>query len=127
MVQLLRLPQTQAGRIDRTVLGRLENALGPKRSREVIEDACFEIIERLTRFEMAHTSMEAREARRLARAIAAISGEIGMPDLGDAARAAAESQTSGDPVARAATAQRLMRVGEGSLDALMGAPENSTA
>gem|GEM_PF-313762 len=126
MAQVLQMRQELTGSIDQSVIGRLEHMLGAQRSREVIEDACFEIVERLTRFEVSIASLTLLEARRLARSVAAISSEIGMADLGAAARAAAACLDGDDTVARMATAQRLLRVGEASLDALMSRQNGST-
>lgn len=119
MGRVLQFSRAGRSRVDHDVRIRLEAAVGPVRSREIMSDACFEIVERLTRFEVAAASERWREAQRLARGVAAIAAEIGLPELSSAAWGAADSATGGDAVARGATRARLIRVGEGSLDALL--------
>lgn len=120
MTQVQPIPQSDRARVDPDALLRLELALGPHRSREILSDACFEIIDRLNRFDIAAETDDPETARKLARAIAAIAEEIGLPDLGKAARIAATCQGSDDVVARIATAQRLVRTAESSLDTILG-------
>ncbi len=102
--------------LDYGVLQRLEDSLGQERSREVLSDACCAIIEKLTRFEIAG---EAEEAHRLARSIAALGEEVGMSELAQAARAASDCALGPDIAARSATAGRMLRLAEASLDMLL--------
>lgn len=120
MSDVKRIPQRDQARVDQVALLRLESALGPQRCREILSDACFEIIDRLNRFDIAAENDDRAAARKLARAIAAIAEEIGLPDLSTAARVAADCQEQGDGTARVATAQRLVRMAEASLDMLLG-------
>lgn len=116
MSRIVSLRRSEPATLDTGVLLRLEAALGLERSREVLAEACCAIIEKLTRFDLAD---DPAEARRLARSIAALSDEVGMDALGRAARAAAVCAAGDDPAARAATAARMLRLGETSLDRLL--------
>ncbi|WP_157966265.1 hypothetical protein [Oceanibium sediminis] len=120
MPQVRKIPQPDSARVDTDALNRLEMALGQHRSREILSDACFEIIDRLNRFDIAVEGGDRDGAYRLSRAIAAIAQEIGLPDLATAARIAADCQADGDAIARNATAQRMVRMAEVSLDTVLG-------
>ena len=117
MSQIVSLRRSEPATLDRGVLLRLEASLGEERSREVLADACCAIIEKLTRFA---TTQDSDEAYRIARSIAALSEEIGMCALSRAARAASDCARSADPAARSATGDRMLRLGEESLDMLLG-------
>ncbi|MEM8787122.1 MAG: hypothetical protein AAGE76_02570 [Pseudomonadota bacterium] len=118
MAQILPIPQKSNVGMDPGKVQDLEASLGADRCREVIADACFQIVEKLTVFELAMAAGSAEQAATLARRIAAVAEEVGMLELGHAARAAAECQRGADPVARMATGQRLLRVGTVSLERL---------
>ena len=93
MSRIVSLRRTEPAVLDMGVLLRLETSLGEERSREVLSDACCAIIEKLTRFEVARDPAEARAASACA---------VGV-----------------DATARSATAARMLRVGEASLDTLL--------
>lgn len=122
MTWVLQLSRETTSRVDTGVRLRLEAAVGVVRSREILSDACFEIVERLTRFELAIAAGQRSDAARLADGIAAVAAQIGLPELSQAAQGAAECLEGSDVVARRATQQRLIRVGEASLDALLEGP-----
>ena len=119
MTWVLQLSRETTSRVDTGVRLRLEATVGVVRSREILSDACFEIVERLTRFELAVAAGQRGDAARLADDIAAVAAQIGLPELSQAAIGAAACLEGGDVVARRATQQRLIRVGEASLDALL--------
>ncbi|MEM7613789.1 MAG: hypothetical protein AAF813_08005 [Pseudomonadota bacterium] len=119
MTQILSLDRTDRVALDTTALLRLEVALGATRSREVLTQACCEIIEKLTHVECCVANGDFEKAARYARGIASLSGEIGLVEFSQAARGAADSLKSGDPVAIAATTDRMTRLGEVSLDTLL--------
>jgi len=116
MGQIVSLRRTEQAMLDHAVLQRLEDSLGLERSREVLSDACCAIIEKLTRFEI---TADADEAHRLARNIAALGDEVGMSELARAARAASNCALGSDIAARGATAGRMLRLAEASLDMLL--------
>jgi hypothetical protein len=116
MGQIVSLHRTEPAMLDYAVLHRLEESLGRERSREVLSDACCVIIEKLTRFEIAE---DADESHRLARNIAALGDEVGLSELGRAARAASDCALRPDIAASSATAGRMLRLAEASLDMLL--------
>lgn len=118
MAQIVALRRSETAGVDRATLFQLEASLGARRSREVLSDAAFVIVERLARFDSAVALGRDDEAMRMARSIAALSAEIGLADLSLAAHAARAALERGDKTAQAATAARVLRVSEVSLDAL---------
>lgn len=119
MTQILPMRRDDNVALDTGALVRLEDALGTVRSREILAQACCEIIERMTQVELRLEEGNRAEAGRLARGVAALSSEIGLCELSVAARAVVSCLSADDPVALAATMHRLSRVGQISLDALL--------
>ncbi len=118
--RILGIPPREAAALDAAALARLQRRFGRDRTRRLLSDAALDIIERLTRFELAAAEGAAEKAARLARTIAALSEEIGAVGLARAAQAAADGQSGRDTATRAATAARLVRTGEAALETLMG-------
>lgn len=119
MKRIYSLDRTDSVALDTTAIMRLEVALGATRSREVMTQACCEIIEKMTQVEVLVGAQDYEAAVRYARGIASLSGEIGLVEFSKAARAAADCLRGSDPVAIAATTHRMARLGEASLDTLL--------
>ncbi len=119
MTQILSMRREDNVAVDTTVLMRLEVALGAARSREILGQACCEIIEKLTEFEVQLEAGQRDRASRLARGISALSAEIGLTELSRAGQAVVACLAGDDHVALAATAHRLGRLSEVSLDILL--------
>ncbi|NNU79169.1 hypothetical protein HMH01_01845 [Halovulum dunhuangense] len=119
MAQVVRIRRREAVVLDHGVLAALRADHGPHGGAEIVHDACFGIVEALTRFEIATACGLRDEAKALAGRVAGLAGGVGLSGLAAAARAAEDGQASVDTVTRIATAQRMIRVAEAALSEVL--------
>jgi len=119
MTTVTSLRREEPAHLDVRALDLLEAALGRERSREVLEESCFDLVDKLGTIEEALHNRAHAEARALALDIAGTSARIGLDDFSLAARNLADCVAGGDLVTIAAVSARMMRLGEVSLLSLL--------
>lgn len=124
MGKVTSLQRQEPARLDSRAIEILENSLGTIRCREVIEQACFDMVDKLGRLEYALEQGEIDKTKGLAKKIAALSTQIGLEDFSRVARDLHSCLSSDDTVAHKAVASRLMRLGETSLMSMMQMTED---
>ena len=97
----------------------LRQSLGDQRCREVVEEVVFHLTDRISLLQKALKNGDRPEARTLALRLASLSEQLGLTDFARVARDVAGRIDAGDPVALAAVAGRLIRLGEDSLFTVM--------
>jgi hypothetical protein len=101
--------------LDTTRILVLRQSLGDQRCREVIEEVVFHLTDRLSLLQKALADENRPEAHVLSSRLASLSEQVGLADFARVARDLADCLKSEDPVATAAVAARLIRLGEESL------------
>ena len=119
MTSVTNLNCEEPAHLDIRALDLLEATLGREQSRKVLEESCFDLIDKLGLIEAALHRREHETARRLAVDIAGISAQIGLDDFSLAARNLAKVLQTTDLIATAAVSARMMRLGEVSLLSLL--------
>ena len=114
----MRLPQSEAVRLDPDRLGALYRQLGPANAEDVICRAVEELAVRLAQCDTLWHRGDWSGLRKSVRSLGAISDQVGMNALSRVARDVIQSLDMNDQVATAATLARLLRVGERSLTAV---------
>lgn len=118
------LQRQERARLDSRAIEILENSLGSIRCREVIEEACFDMVDKLGGVELALHKGDREDAGRLAKKISVLAGQIGLEDFARVARDLYDCLQCDDPVSERAVATRLMRLGETSLMSMMQLTED---
>ena len=93
----------------------LRQSLGDQRCREVVSEVVFHLTDRLGLLQAALDTGDGADAQALASRLASLSEQVGLSDFARVARDLGTCLEAGDPVATAAVAARLMRLGEESL------------
>ena len=113
---VLTMEMTEAGaQLDRVVMKDLRDAVGQAVFDELIEDAIFEITERIARIEHLSLSADITAIAPIAHDLVAIAGQVGMCGVSDIATGLERCCLDGAEVSAQAIAQRLVRVGDASL------------
>lgn len=113
-----RLGATETALLDSDMIRVLRQTLGTEQTRELIEDAAFQLTERLSRIEEMIEREEFEALHRLAHGITGLAGQIGLAQLAAVARDLSTVAHDGNRVAARAVAARLLRLGEDSLFSL---------
>ena len=103
------------GHLDREVMKDLRDTVGQSIFDELIEDAIFEITERIARIEQLSLSSDMDGMAAIAHDLVAIAGQIGMCGVSEIAAGLERCCQDKALVSAQAIAQRLVRVGEASL------------
>ncbi|MEM9432106.1 MAG: hypothetical protein AAGA32_21955 [Pseudomonadota bacterium] len=119
------LRRHEPAHLDVRALDILETTLGRERARDVLEESCFSLVDKLGLIEDALHRRNHRSATELAIDIAGISAQIGLDDFSLAARNLADCLRTGDQTAIAAVSARMMRLGEVSLLSLLQLTDDS--
>ncbi|MHA3914202.1 hypothetical protein [Halovulum sp. GXIMD14793] len=127
MTNVTSLQRQEQARLDARAIEILENSLGPIRCREVIEEACFDMVDKLGAVEVALHRSDRAEAGRLARKIAVLADQIGLEDFARVARDLNDCLQTDHLCSQHAVARRLMHVGEVSLMSMMQLTEDPYA
>lgn len=101
--------------LDTTRILVLRQSLGDQRCREVIEEVVFHLTDRLSLLQKALDAENRPEAHVLSSRLASLSEQVGLADFARVARDLSDCLKSEDPIATAAVAARLIRLGEESL------------
>ncbi|SPH23015.1 hypothetical protein ASD8599_03762 [Ascidiaceihabitans donghaensis] len=118
MRQITQIKPLEAVRVDHERLGALYTQLGEASAEDVVCRAMEELALRLSHCDRLFRKSDWVELRKSARSLIAIADQIGMSDVSRVAGHVTECIDTEDDVALAATLQRLMRTGEGSLTAI---------
>ncbi len=127
MNKVTSLNRQEHARLDSRAIEILENSLGPIRCREVIEEACFDMVDKLGAVELAMHKSDLIEAGRLSKKIAVLASQVGLEDFAKVARDLCDCLGRDDIVGQKAVASRLMRLGEISLMSMMQLTEDPYA
>ena len=107
---------SEAGaQLDRAVMQDLREAVGQTVFDELIEDAIFEVTERIARLEQLSKTTDLAAMAPIAHDLVAVAGQVGMCGVSEIAAGLERCCTDGAEVSALAIAQRLVRVGEASL------------
>lgn len=101
--------------IDANCIAILRCSLGEHRTREVIEEVMFHLVERIGRLDSAIAAGDAVEASAIAHRMAATAAQVGLVDLTRVARDLGLCLRCGDHVGAAAVSARLCRLADGSI------------
>lgn len=101
--------------LDRVVMQGLRESVGQTVFDELIEDAIFEVTERIARIEQISRSANLAAMAPIAHDLVAVAGQVGMCGVSEIAAGLERCCTDGAEVPALAIAQRLVRVGEASL------------
>ena len=113
---VLKMEMSETGaHLDRAAMKDLRDAVGQKVFDELIEDAIFEITERVARIEQLSLSSDIAAIAPIAHDLVAIAGQIGMSGVSEIAAGLERCCLDEAHVSAQAIAQRLIRVGEASL------------
>lgn len=104
--------------MDTGLLGELLIELGSTGAQDVVCRAIEELSQRLTEAERLYQSAAFPDLRKTVRSLVGIADQLGMWGLARGALHVVDCIDQGDPVALAATHERLLRVGEASLAAV---------
>jgi hypothetical protein len=104
-------------RIEAEAFHLLQASLGRDASGSVVERVVIEITEKMGAAEQAHAIADFESLTRTARALCAISEQLGFGLLAKVAQDLRHCAQRRDPVALAAVLHRLLRVGDASLSA----------
>ena len=118
MTQITQLKVQEAVQVDHDRLGALYVRLGDYCAENVVCRAMEELALRMTHCDRLYRSEDYEELRKSARSLIAIAEQIGMLALARVAANVIECVDQGNTVALAATLERMLRTGEGSLTAV---------
>lgn len=118
MRQVTQIKPLEAVSVDHDRLGALYKQLGEASAEDVVCRAMEELALRLSHCDRLFRQSDKGELRKSARSLIAIAEQIGMSAVSRVAGDVTNCIDTKDDVALAATLQRLMRTGEGSLTAI---------
>lgn len=101
--------------LDRSAMKDLRDSVGQTVFDELIEDAIFEVTERIARIEQLCKSADLATMAPIAHDLVAVAGQVGMSGVSEIAAGLERCCTDRAEVSALAIAQRLVRVGEASL------------
>ncbi len=116
--KVFRLSSREEGLLDSDMIRVLRHTLGHDQCEELIEDASFQITERLSRLEIALDCADYDTVHRLAHGLVGLSGQVGLMLVSAVARDLARVARARDATAARAVGGRLLRLGEDSLFSL---------
>ena len=110
------IESSEAGaQLDRAAMKDLRETVGQTVFDELIEDAIFEVTERIARIEQLAKSSDLTAIAPIAHDLVAVAGQVGMSGVSEIAAGLERCCRDGAEVSALAIAQRLVRVGEASL------------
>lgn len=118
MKQISQIKPRESVHVDQERLSALYAQLGESSAEDVVCRAMEELALRLSHCDRLFRTGDMQELRKSARSLIAIAEQIGMDDVSRVANDVTVCVDAQDDVAIAATLQRLMRSGEGSLTAV---------
>lgn len=102
-------------KIDRAAMKALRDTVGQSVFDELIEDAIFEVTERIARIEQLNLTADIATMAPIAHDLVAVAGQVGMCGVSEIAAGLERCCLDEAQVSAQAIAQRLVRVGEASL------------
>lgn len=114
--RVMMMKMNEAGaQLDRAAMKDLRDAVGQTVFDELIEDAIFEVTERISRIEQLSKAADLPAMAPIAHDLVAVAGQVGMCGVSEIAAGLERCCIDGAEVSAQAIAQRLVRVGEASL------------
>lgn len=104
-----------SAQLDRAAMKELRETVGQTVFDELIEDAIFEVTERIARIEQLSRTVDLAAMASVAHDLVAVAGQVGMSGVSEIAAGLERCCLDGAEVSAQAIAQRLVRVGEASL------------
>ncbi|MGB0505699.1 MAG: Hpt domain-containing protein [Pikeienuella sp.] len=101
--------------IDHEAMSALRDAVGADAFDEILEDALFEITERLSRIERLAQQGKFAAVGAVAHDVVAVAGQIGMADVSRVAASLEYCCLDEDEISARAVSERLVRIGGDSL------------
>lgn len=101
--------------LDRAAMKELRDTVGQAVFDELIEDAIFEVTERIARIEQLITSGDLIAMAPIAHDLVAVTGQVGMSGVSEIAASLERCCLDEATVSAQAIAHRLARIGEASL------------
>ncbi|MEO1549656.1 MAG: hypothetical protein AAFR93_04390 [Pseudomonadota bacterium] len=115
MGEVVRLATAELPVLDHGTMDEMRLSMGDLRFLEVIEEASFQLVEKLCQLERAVALRDLASVARHAQRIRLLSGQIGLEDFAMVSRDVQSCAELGDVTALDAVSARLSRVGETSL------------
>ncbi|QPH55667.1 hypothetical protein [Pontivivens ytuae] len=116
---VIRITARDSALVDTTAVIGLQRSVGTARCQELVEDAIYEITERLSRLERTMREPNHGEALDIARSLIGLTNRLGLLRMSVVASDLVEVVSTGDDIAAQAVAARLVRLGEESLFSLV--------
>ncbi len=115
-VQVMFMETGEGGvQLDRAAMKELRDTVGQAVFEELIEDAIFEVTERIARIEQLNSSGDLIAMAPIAHDLVAVAGQVGMSGVSEIAASLERCCLDEATVSAQAIAHRLVRVGEASL------------
>lgn len=115
MGEVVRLATAETPSMDHCTMDQMRLSMGDIRFLEVIEEATFQLVEKLCQVERAVALRDMAGVARHAQRIRLLSSQIGLEDFATVSRDVQTCAEIGDITALDAVSARLSRVGETSL------------
>jgi hypothetical protein len=115
IAKLLRRLYKEKISLDAECITVLRGSLGEQRTREIVEEVVFHLMERIDMMDRAIEAGDAVEACAIAKRMAAMSEQLGLVDFTRVACDLTRCLERGDRNAAAAVSARLGRLSEGSI------------
>ena len=115
MGEVVRLATAEVPSMDHGAMDEMRLSMGEIRFLEVIEEASFQLVEKLCQIERAVALRDLQDVARYAQRIRLLSAQIGLEDFALVSRDVQTCAEIGDITALDAVSARLSRVGETSL------------
>ncbi len=117
--RVIRITAQESALVDTSAVVGLQQSLGTLRCQEMVEDAIYQITERLSKLERAEREQDYETASQIAHVLVELTNRIGLPRMSVVATDLADVLRLGDTVAISAISARLIRLGEDSLFTLV--------
>lgn len=127
MAIIMTIERREPAHLDVRAVEMMESVLGPERCREVMEETCFDLVDKLANIEGSLHVQAHETSRRHAVDIASMSAQIGLDDFSLAARNVVDCINQKNWPALPAVAGRMMRLGEVSLMSMLNLTEDPYA
>ena len=117
--RVIRIAAQESALVDTSAVVGLQQSLGTLRCQEMVEDAIYQITERLAKLERAEREQDYETASQIAHVLVELTNRIGLPRMSVVATDLADVLWLGDTIAISAICARLIRLGEDSLFTLV--------
>ncbi|MEO0913960.1 MAG: hypothetical protein AAFY59_13375 [Pseudomonadota bacterium] len=127
MAIIMSITRQEPAHLDVRAVELMESILGQERCREVMEETCFDLVDKLAQIEATLHKQDHKGSHRIAVDIASMSAQIGLDDFSLAARNLVACINEKNWPALPAVAARMMRLGEVSLMSMLNLTDDPYA